>query len=459
MSSALLFDATITLGFLLSALVSFFRQRTFFTLSILFSLIWILVLIGHKFVISIEQQDRVSNESYQFLSLFLQVLFAGLILGQLFSPARRKTFDQAAPWAGEFPLFIKRINPYVLAVIFLSGATAFVGAGANFSFSFDFLNDARSAHVQGTNQSIALRLSVYASLLATTYAITMATCDIQVRRVNVWRIIALFIAVLPLALTTAGRIHLVTPIIHYLFALWFLLQFHHFSKDKIKQKTRFIARSIRKILPILIIVAIAFSVFGDIRSKGKTAIDNGNFIERSIYPIAAYTQSSLISSWQLSNWIDSNTRLENGRGYFEVFYRLPQLYNLADDVNVKGTVRNEYSNLGWIVYSPGTGARSLVSDFGLGALPYVAFMIALLSSLAFHKLNPINIPFLILLVLLTKDLAFSFHKMALFSTANMWMVIIAVLIGGFYRQFRKNRFKRLDGLKKLHSHPQDRISR
>lgn len=419
------FATTIILGAISTFLVSVAIQRTVFTLGTLFSLVWLIVLSAHVIVVRQVGYDEVPDISYQLLNRTLQIMFFGFALAQFLVGRSKVNIEQFRLRYHFVPRFVSRYYAFVLMLVLVTSFAAFIEAGANFDLSFSFLSDVRSQHVNRTSVGFFTSLSIYVFLFLSAFFILLAFADFISGKPRVFRIVWLLIAIAPLSLSKGSRLEFIVPLLHYLVAFWYLLQFRQGPKSSPRAKLRTLKRLSIKIAPVALALLLIFTAYGNIRSDNKNAVSERSIAMRVLLPIAQYAQSSLISVGTISYWIDANTKLGIGRQYFEVFAKVPQVLGLIEPVNNKKTLRESFDSLGWVVYTPGTMIRHIVSDFGIRMLPLAAFFIAVFSVWFVHGVRPHNLLILVFAVLVTYDVFATFHKVALFSMANGWILFFA----------------------------------
>lgn len=432
--SAVVFASIILLGSTASVIVSIVRQKTIFTLSVLFSFVWLMVLSSQAIAVSIQGIDMVPPLSYELLSNTLTIMFMGLLLGQILSYRKSENINGQIEQMRYLPAYVKSSLPYVSILSAVLGITSFVSSGANFSLNFNFLSEVRSVHVQGESGGLGLRLATYAGLLVSTFSIIMAFAHFIEGKFKGRQVFILMLCLLPLSFSVGSRLAMALPLIHYLTAVWFLLQYRRRRQDTVLDKIRIIRSYAMRLLPVILVFILVFTFYGNVRSNQKTALSEGSTVERVIFPIASYIQSSLVSVGPISYWLDRNAILGHGEQYFEVFFKIPTLIGFKNSVRNKDDLRAQFDELGGAVYTPGTAVRHLVSDFGIRGLPYAAFFITFISSILFHSIVPRTFFLLIFCTLITKDIGLSFHKVGLFSMANAWIVVFGLM---FYYHFKK----------------------
>ena len=423
--------------FVLSIAVSWLRQNTLFTTSVLFLGVWSLVLLAQYYQNIHVGYDYIPEDSYRVLALGIVSLTLGCLGAQLLLGRSRSTTDELQAANCDLPRFVRKLFPFVFLLVFIPGLGAFFSQGGGVSFALENLQDIRVAHVWGESQSVFFRLANYAVNVALATSVLLAVADSQTRTVSIGRLALLILAVLPFSLSKGARVEFVQVALYYAAASFVLLSLRPASPQARDSARRFVRTILKKFPLVLAFLLAFFAIIGIARSPHRFQ-ELSSMLDFVLAPVTGYLAASVYSVGPLTLWISEHIGFTFGDRYFDFFHRLLGLLGV-EVVAGKETVRSAWSELGSIAYTPGTFVRHLVSDFGLRAFPYVAFAIGFGSTLAVLRMPAKSLLAIGFLTLIVFDLGYSFHDVGLFTVRNFYILIVLFVIAQAFELYRRRR--------------------
>lgn len=446
MNPELLYFTVVLVGSLISILVSAFFQKTFFTLIVAFSLGWVGMSICVLYASLFPDFPIISDLSYITVNRALIGGYLGGILATMLFGKPRTNFHRSVSYAHDLDRILQKTYPYLFGLLFLLGSIELLSAFSRYGVNVFTLQDIRGEHTR-TAPSLIERFAKYASFATMLYVILFAYTDIVKGRIRVFRFLLAIAVAFPFALSKASRGELFAPLLIYFVSSFVLLQsVTVFKGDFLNFK--YLWRYFSKLAPYVIILLIFFTIYGNLRSIGKS--DAGRFEMTNLaempleatYSITRWFAVSLFAAGPISEWVEVAEPRGYGRDYFafpvKVVERLGFLRRR--DVEIYLARQDAWAELGGSIYAfnPGTFAKFLTREFGIRWLPYSAFglmffMVGLTTLLPRH-----NIVTYVLSVLIFKDAFMAPQTISGLNSGNAWILIFAIMMYLTYKYWYPN---------------------
>lgn len=417
------------------------RQKTVFTVSVLFTSVWVLVMLANGLQQVFKGYNDVSSVSYELLFTGIVSMTVGCFTAQLLFGRPRQTAESITTAYMPMKKFLNAWFPVILAITFLTGVWAFFSTGIGLDFSFNQLGDIRDSYLEGGSQTLGVQIARYATNLAFAAVVMLAASDFARSRVSMQRLVLLCCSVLPLSLSKASRTEFVQIALYYFCAVFVLSALRQSTWLQRERRGKLIRRVSIRAVVLLLMLGLVFAYLGVARSAARYA-DVSSPVERMLLPITSYLSSSVFSVGPLSHWIENNIGASGGGRYFEAPNKILEQFG-ASTLNSKNIVRTAYDDIGWIAITPGTFVRHLVADFGLKAMPYVSFAIGFLSTAATLRIPFNTLPAFGCVTLIVFDLAYSFQVIGLFSVGNLYKIGVLFALAYAYRRYQTKYERRL----------------
>jgi hypothetical protein len=447
MAPELFFHLAVIIGAIVTIPIARLRYGTWLTTGLLYSFGWCMCLILYHYValVSPDGGFDISDSSFEFASKIVIGGYLGVILGHLFFGPPRVHYGKVYHEFSHLGLFLDRYYLWICGLIFSFGFLAFVERFSQVGFSIYVLQELRELHTE-TRFSFFQRFGVLGSIILSTFVMLSAVDDSMKGRVNTRRIIAITIALMPLALSKASRQEFMNPIIQYSLAAFVVMQMRVLAGMSINRSLLF--KMYAKFLPALLALFLLFTVYGQLRTVGSKQ-QGGRFDMFSLLKapievtasVASWFTSSLYSVGPITEFEDKTFPRLYGRMVFEPVYKIPEKLRLIPETSVLIYLARQDSfnhfNNGSIAFTPGTMGKVLTREVGRNWAPVAAVFVMLLMTALANRVPRDSILKLVFVVSCISQPLLSFQSLQGFNMIFTWRMFFAFLLGYMYLRFRR----------------------
>lgn len=446
MSPELIFNLVVVIGALVVIPTSRLRYGTWLTSGFLYSFGWLCVIFFYRYLdLTMEGGYEIPLSSFEFGTKLVFWGYVGVLLAHLFFGAPRMRYREFSGYFSLMDAFLKKYYLWICGFVFALGTIAFLQRVSTTGVSIYMLADLRHDHVHSRFGGFQ-RLSIYGSLILNIFIILSAVNDNIREKVNARRIIAIIIAVLPLALSKGSRQEFMTPVISYMLTTFLVVQLRLISGHKIKWGLLW--RIYSKFLPLFLALLFVFTIFGQLRMMSSKKM-SGQYDLFSLVDapkeltitISGWLVSSFYSVGPITKFEDTTFPRMQGRICFEPIFKVPEKLGLIPDKNVlvylaRQAAFNEFKTAQF-AYTPGTMGKILTREVGRDLAPYFGalamFVVVGISN--FWKRTSI-FGFVVVFVFSSQALM-SFQSLRGLSMLVAWQLFFAFLFTYFYARFQR----------------------
>lgn len=447
MNSELTFILTTLLGALLVMPLARIKEGTWLNAATLYSFGWFSAIFCYRYASLVSQEDYIiPDSSFEFGTLIVAGGFVGVFLGQLFFKSRKGNYNAMKQNFLHLGDFLDRYYLIACIVIFIFGMIAFVDRFSQVGFNIFAIQDLRSLHVH-SRFSFPQRLGVLGNLALSVVVGLSAVDDTLRRRVNATRLMIIIITLLPLAFSKGSRQEFLNPVIIYFVHVFIVMRAR--SIDLGVVDFNYIFKLSRKLLPLLILLFIFFTIYGEIRTvASKSSAGRYEVFSLAEAPVrvsgkvTAWLASSLYSLGPIANYEDDTFPRMNGRILLEPVFKIPQKLGLIPDTSVIIYYAKQdafqYFKRGTITFTPGTMGKVLTREVGMKWAPYLGALVMFILVAISSRVKPISILSLTLVFLCSWQILMTFQTLQGLNMSILYRILFALLIGVFYSKFTKS---------------------
>jgi len=448
MSPELLFNIVVFTGAVITILIARARFGTWLTTGLLYSAGWIGTVVFYQYLnLVLPEGYEIPVSSFEFGAKLVFWGYVGVIVGHLFFGPPKVRYREFYNYFSDIGRFLDKYYLWICGAVFALGFVALVEKVGSVGLDIFTLADIRQEHVQ-SSFGFFQRFSIYGGIILGLFVVLSAIDDNIKERVNVRRIVAIIIALLPLALSKGSRQEFMTPVISYALTSFLVIQIRLLSGHAIKWKL--MSRMYAKFLPLFLCLLFVFTIYGQLRSVGSKAM-GGQFTLFSLAD-APLQLSVSISSWMASSFysVGPITEFEDvtfprmhGRIYFEPIFKIPTKLGLIQDNGVliyyaREAAFNKF-NTAIIAFTPGTMGKVLTREVGRDLAPYFGALAMFLAVAVSNRWSRNSILGFTIVSLFTAQALWSFQSLRGFSMIVVWQLVFAAIFTYWYKRFRRNR--------------------
>ena len=444
----LLFNIVVLSGAVISILVARAMYGTWLTTGLLYSAGWVVAVVFYQYLNVVTPEGyEVPISSFEFGTKLVFWGYVGVILGHLFFGPPKVRYREFYSYFSDLGHFLDRYYLWICGAVFAVGFLALVNQMRSVGFSIFALADLRQEHVN-SRFSLFQRIGVHGSLILGIFVSLCAVDDTLKERVNVRRIIAIVIALLPLALSKGSRKEFMSPILIYPVATFLVMQVRLISGHRIKWNL--LCRMYMKFLPLCLVLLFVFTVYGQLRQVGSKKMA-GQFSLFSLVDaplqlsvsITGWYASSLYSVGPITEFEDVTFPRMHGRIYFEPLFKVPEKLGLIADKGVLIYYARQdafdHFNTGMMAYTPGTMGKVLTREVGRTLAPYFGALAMFVAVAMSNKWSRNSILGFTLVSIFASQALWSSQSLRGFSMIVMWQLFFAFCFDQWYKKFRRNR--------------------
>lgn len=448
MSPELIFNLVVIIGAALTIPIARARNGTWLTVGLLFSCGWLSTIIFYRYLnVVVEGGYEIPITSFEFGAKIVFWGYVGVILGHLAFAPRRTRYREFLNYFSDIGAFLDKYYLWICGIVFVLGMVSLFDRLSSVGFSIYVLADLRHDHVN-TRFSFFQRFSIYGGIILGIFVVLGAIDDNLKERVNIKRIGAVIVALLPLALSKASRQEFMTPITTYVVTTFLVVQLRLILGHKIKWGLLW--RMYAKFLPLGLALLFVFTVYGQLRSVGSKQM--GGRYELFALVDAPLQLSVSISSWFASSFysVGPITEFEdvtfprmNGRITLEPIFKVPEKLRLIPNKSylVYLARQDAFNKFGTaqIAYTPGTMGKVLTREFGKDLAPYFAGLMMFVFVGLANLWSRNSIVGFIIVFTFSSQILMSFQTLQGFNMIVAWRIFFALIFTYCYAKFRRNR--------------------
>lgn len=444
----LLFNVVVFTGAIVTILIARARYGTWLTTGLLYSAGWIATVIFYQYLnLVLPEGYEIPSSSFEFGAKLVFWGYVGVILGHLFFGPPKVRYREFHNYFSDLGYFLDKYHMWICGAVFALGFIALVEKVGSVGLNIFTLADLRHEHVN-SRFTLFQRLGVYGSIILGLFVTFSAIDDNLKGRVNVRRIIAIIVALLPLALSKGSRQEFMNPIMGYAITNFLVIQLRLISGHSIKW--RLMSKMYAKFLPLCLILLFTFTVYGQLRQVGskKMAGEYSMFalvdapLQLSV-SIASWFASSFYSLGPITEFEDVTFPRMHGRIYFEPIFKVPEKLGLINDksVLVYFARQDAFDQFGTaqIAFTPGTMGKVLTREVGRDLAPYFAALAMFVAVAISNKWRRNSLFGFIVVSLFSSQALMSFQTLRGINMIVTWQLIFAMMFAYWYQEFRRKR--------------------
>ncbi|MGC6456067.1 MAG: hypothetical protein ACON39_01810 [Coraliomargaritaceae bacterium] len=445
MSPEVKFNLIVILGALLVTPIARLRYGTWLTSGALYSLGWLFVLVFYHYLnFILEEGYAIPVSSFEFGSRLVLWGYIGVLFGHLFFGPPKLRYKQFVHHFSDIGAFLDKYYLWICGAVFALGMISFLDRLSSVGLSIFTLADLRHEHVN-SRFSFFQRFSIYSGLILSIFTVLAAIDDNIREKVNIRRIIAIIVSLLPLALSKASRQEFMAPVLSYGITTFLILQLRMISGLRIQW--RLLWAMYAKFLPLFLGLLFVFTVYGQLRSMGSKKMGSN-------YTLFSLAEAPVELSVSIAGWFASSfysvgiiTDFENvtfprmhGRIYFEPFFKIPEKLRLIPDKSVLVYLARQEAfrefKTAKVAYTPGTMGKVLTREVGKSLAPYFGGAAMFFAVGLSSRLDRKNIFYFMLVMIFTTQAFMSFQTLRGFNMIVAWQLVFALLFTYYYQKFR-----------------------
>ena len=234
MSAELTFNLTIILGALIVVPIARLRFGTWLTSGMLYSFGWLAVVVFYHYLdLVVPEGYEIPVSSFEFGTKLVLWGYVGVLFAHLCFGAPKLRYREFYNYFSDIGIFLDKYYIWICGFVFFFGSLALFDRLSAVGFSIFSLADLRNDHMHSAFSGFQ-RFGVYGGIFLGLLIILCAVDDNIKERVNLRRIAAIIIAMLPLALSKGSRQEFMTPVITYGVTTFLVFQLRLISGQKIK---------------------------------------------------------------------------------------------------------------------------------------------------------------------------------------------------------------------------------
>lgn len=444
MSPELLFNCVVIIGAIIVVPFSRAMYGTWLTAGLLYSFGWVSALVSYHYIDLVSPGGyEIPISSFEFGTKIVLAGYVGVFFGHLFFRAPTYGYERMHQRFVYLGPFISKYYLWVCACIFIIGIVGLIDQFRQVGFSIFTLQDLRGLH-NNSRFSFPQRLGVLGSLFLGIVIGLSAVDDALKGRVNMRRVIIIIVTMLPLAISKGSRQEFLNPVVIYGIHMFIVMQSRSLTFTGIKWEQ--LRRVALKFLPLMAVLFVAFTLYGQLRSiSSKEAGGQFTIFSLAEAPIEVSTQvsswltSSLYSLGPITNFEDVTFPRMHGRIVLEPLFKIPEKLGLIPDKAVLIFIARQDAfnkfNQGIVAYTPGTMGKILTREVGkrwapvLGAV-VVFFLVAVGNRVPRDSILNIGIVYLCMWQVLM-----TFQTIQGLSMAVAWRLLFLYFIGLQYKKY------------------------
>ena len=447
MSPELLFNIIVFAGAFITIPIARMRYGTWLTSGLLYSSGWIIAVVCYHYLNLVKPDGyEIPTSSFVIGSKLVFWGHVGVILGHLFFGPPKIRYREFYNYFSSIGHFLNKYYLWICGAVFAVGFIAFAEKMSSVGFSIFTLSDIRQDHVH-SSFSVFQRLGIHGGLILGIFVSLSAVDDSLKERVNVRRILAIIIALLPLALSQGSRKEFMNPVITYALTTFLVMQVRLISGHRIKWNL--LGRMYMKFLPVGLALLFIFTVYGQLRGVGSKEIA-GKYTLFSLVDaplqlsksICSWYASSLYSVGPITAFEDVTFPRMHGRIYFEPLFKVPEKLGLIQDKSAllylaRQDAFNNF-NEGIVAFTPGTMGKILTREVGLQLAPYFGGLAMFFAVAMSNRWKRNSIFGFTLVSIFASQALMSSQTLRGFTMIVMYQLIFAFCFDYWHRNFRRN---------------------
>lgn len=446
MTSEAIFVQTVVIGALIVVPIARMRDGTWLNAAGLFAFGWLSVIFCYMWAdfFSPEGFD-VPDTSFEFGALIVMGGYLGVLLAHVcFGPPKGVYLSMRQNFQ-DLGLFLDKYYLLVCGFVFIVGSVAMIEQFSKVGFSIFTLQDLRSLHVH-TRFSVLQRFGVLGTLALSMIVGLSATDDALRGRVNSKRVLAIIVALFPLALSKGSRQEFLNPIIIYFVHVFIVMRVR--SIEARRMNWRMVFGILIKFVPLFAALLLMFTVYGQLRTVASKET-GGRFelfslaeapVQVSVQ-VTAWLASSLYSLGPIASFEDATFPRMHGRILLEPIFKVPEKLRLIPETGVLIYLAKqaafEHFKHGIIAFTPGTMGKVLTREVGMRWAPFLGGVVMFLLTAIATRLRPDSILKLGIVFLCSWQILMTFQTLQGLNMAIAWRILFVFLIGLAYRRFRQ----------------------
>ena len=448
MSPELSFNITVFAGAFITITIARMRYGTWLTSGLLYSAGWIATVLFYQYLnVVLPEGYEIPTSSFEFGVKLVFGGYVGVIAAHLFFGPPKVRYREFYHYFSSLGHFLDKYYLWICGVVFALGFVALVEKVGTVGLNIFTLADLRHEHVN-SRFSLFQRLGVQGSIILGLFVCFSAIDDNLKERVNTRRIIAIILALLPLALSKGSRQEFMNPIMGYVVTTFLVIQMRLISGHSIKW--RLISRMYMKFLPLCLALLFIFTVYGQLRQVGSKKMA-GEYTLFSLVDaplqlsvsFASWFASSFYSVGPITEFEDVTFPRMYGRIYFEPIFKVPEKLGLIRDksVLVYFARQDAFEKFGTaqVAFTPGTMGKVLTREVGRDLAPYFGALAMFVAVAVSNKWKRNSIFGFIIVSLFTSQALMSFQTLRGINMIVVWQLFHAAMFTYWYQRFRRDR--------------------